>query len=106
MAFGAWAGPAPRAVGVVISCLAVLVPAALEWTGVLPPSMRYGETLQVLPRVTTFPWPSTEVFLVFGNVLTIAFAGWVASRLHDDMHELERRLHLQTWQLEQLVPRG
>jgi serine/threonine-protein kinase len=106
MAFGAWAGPAPRAAGVVISCLAVLVPAALEWTGVLPPSMRYGETLQVLPRVTTFPWPATEVFLVFGNVLTIAFAGWVASRLHDDMRELERRLHLQTWQLEQLVPRG
>jgi eukaryotic-like serine/threonine-protein kinase len=103
MAFGAWAGTAPRAIGVSISCLAILAPAVLEWTGLAPASVRYGETLSIVPRVTAFPAPATEVFLLFANLLTIAFAGWVATRLHGELRVLERRLHVQTWQLEQLV---
>ncbi|MCB9612637.1 MAG: protein kinase [Sandaracinus sp.] len=94
-----------RLAGVAAS-LAILVPAALEWSGVLPRSYVFEDgRLQVIPQMMSFESPLavqiTLVVLCLGAVFTsIRLVGGV----RDQLEETEERLHRQAWQLQQLVP--
>jgi serine/threonine-protein kinase len=90
---------------VVLGCLAVLAPFALEQLGVLPPSMRFDASgMTLLPRVHDLAPGKTVVFLLLANVAVIVTAAIFVARFRDALLASERRLHFQAWQLRQLVP--
>ena len=53
-----------------------------------------------------FPAVPTHAFLVAASLALVGVAAVLITRFRDHLTEAEQRLHLQAWQLEQLVPRG
>jgi serine/threonine-protein kinase len=87
------------------SCLAVVVPAVLMWTGAIPSPYVFEEgRWVVLPMVFRISPVATQVFLVAAILGTVAPACWFVARLRKAYGEAERRLQLQAWQLRQIVP--
>jgi eukaryotic-like serine/threonine-protein kinase len=83
----------------------ILVPWALEHIGVLAPSYSYGDdALVVHANFVSFPQLPTEVTLVFANVGTVLMAALALSRARRGLHDARKRLAVQKWQLEQIVP--
>jgi serine/threonine-protein kinase len=90
----------------VASCLAVIVPAALQWLGVLPPSYRFeADGWIVLPTVFHISARPTQAFLLAAIVGTVVPACIFVARLRRAYLDAERKLQLQAWQLRQIVPR-
>jgi len=89
-----------------IGMASFLVPAALEWCGVLAPSYDFVDgRLVVLPHLVSFDRPAAVlVFLLLASVgvtlTALAYVGW----LRDSMSMLERRAQLRAWQFRQLAP--
>jgi eukaryotic-like serine/threonine-protein kinase len=90
---------------VTLSCLAVIVPWALERLGVLSPSYVFAlGGITIVPHAVSLPeWPSTLVMLAasLGTILACAIT---LGRVRRALASAEHRAHLQTWQLRQLVP--
>ncbi len=90
---------------IVLGLLAVAVPTVLQWVGVLPPSYAVaGGVLEVMPRMIHFPPVPTMVFLLAVQLFIIATAAFFVARLRRRYTRAERRIHLHTWQLRQVVP--
>jgi serine/threonine-protein kinase len=88
-----------------IGCASFLVPAVLEWAGVLPPSFAFRDgALVLLPRAVSFPPIPTIAFLVFGNLMFIAGPTLFLARVRDDLTRFEERLHFSVWQMRQMLP--
>jgi len=86
-------------------CAAVVVPAVLEWTGVLPSSYLFEHgNLVILPGMLRFEPLQTHVFFVTTSVGLIVMASLILGRFRDTLADVEQRLHVQTWQLRQLMP--
>jgi eukaryotic-like serine/threonine-protein kinase len=87
------------------SCLAVLVPAGLEWLGLLPKSYAFeaGRWI-ILPKVFDISRVATQAFVLTAIVGTIAPACFFVARLRRAYAEAERKLQLQAWQLRQILP--
>jgi serine/threonine-protein kinase len=88
------------------AALAILGPAMLEWTGVLPRSYVFEEgQLRIIPQMMSFDSPLavhvTLVVLCLGAVFTSIR---LVAGVRDHLEETEERLHRQAWQLQQLVP--
>jgi len=89
-----------------LAALAITVPLALELTGVLPPSMSFdGDTVRLLPRLTGFRPAIVLVSLYAVSIVGVIVPSILALRLRDALHDAERKLVLQKWQLSQLAPR-
>jgi serine/threonine-protein kinase len=90
---------------IIIFCAAIVVPAALQWAGVLPTSYVFERgDMVVLPSMLSFPPVPTHVFLLTTSIGIIVMASLIIARFRDTLSDVERRLHVQTWQLRQLVP--
>ena len=93
-----------RALVISIGVLAVLVPLLLEMVGLLPPSYEFREEgLVILPRMHNFPPAATLTFLCYiglGHIISISI---LLGRLHEARVQLLEKMHMQTWQLKQLV---
>jgi serine/threonine-protein kinase len=90
---------------IAIGTLPVLVPAALQWLGIVRPSYELtGDRMLVLPWMHHLPRGSTEVFLVASSVVAIAASSMFASRVRESLTRAERRLELYAWQLGKLLP--
>jgi eukaryotic-like serine/threonine-protein kinase len=98
---------ASRAAVVAMGCAAVIVPALLEWGGIIPPSYRFdGNTITILPLLKYFPETASRASLLTANVLAILFTSIVLWRFSDTAAEMRRKIQLYTWHLGQLVPDG
>jgi serine/threonine-protein kinase len=96
-----------RVRGAVLSIgpLAILVPLALEWLGLVPPSYRFtDEGMLILPRMTGLPETPTIFFLVLASVGVVVTAALAAAPFRDQLDKAQHDVRLHAWQLRQLVP--
>jgi serine/threonine-protein kinase len=94
-----------RVPAVLAHCLAIAVPALLQWAGVLPPSYAfYGDSLTIAAGMLYFPPIPTHAFLLGSNLMVIVAAAILMARFRNGLTSVEERLHVQAWQLRQLVP--
>ena len=90
---------------IAIFCAAIAVPAALQWAGILPATYVFEHgSLTILPGMLSFPAVPTHVFLLTTNVGLIVMSSLILGRFRDTLSDVEQRLHVQTWQLRQMVP--
>ena len=84
---------------------AILLPYAVELTGVLPPaySFRPGE-LVLHARALELPRGPTLAALAYTSVTFVVLLAVFVGRLRDKQREAERRLFVQAWHLRQLFP--
>jgi serine/threonine-protein kinase len=83
----------------------ILVPWVLERLGVLAPSYDYGaDGLTIRANFVSFPQLPTEVTLVFASVGAVLMAALALSRARRGLQDARRKLAVQKWQLEQIVP--
>jgi len=89
----------------VFGCASILVPYLLERLGVLAPSYAYGPAgLVIQPNLVAFPPVATEAALLFASVGTVLMAALALSYARRGLQDARRRLAVQKWQLEQIVP--
>lgn len=89
---------------VLLAMAVVVVPYALELTGLLPPSFVYvDEGLLLLPRALDLHPTSTTMALLWSNLMFIVTPALVLTRLRDELSLAERRLALHALQLRQLL---
>ncbi len=94
-----------RAIVLMASLAAVLVPTILQLLGVLAPRYAFaGGGLTVLPGVVEFPERATWAFLLITNCLTIVLANVLVGRAVSALLRAERRLFTQAWRLRQFLP--
>jgi len=94
-----------RVVVVALNCLAIAVPAALQWLGVLPASYVFEHgALSIQPMMLSFPPVPTHLFLLVSNVALVITGCAMIARFRNTLTGAEERLHVQAWQLRQLVP--
>jgi serine/threonine-protein kinase len=85
--------------------LSILLPLGLEIAGCLPPSYRFdNDTLIVSSAALHLPAVPTKLFLLVANLAVVVSATVMIARMRDRLTETERHLHLNAWQLRQLVP--
>jgi serine/threonine-protein kinase len=97
---------ARRGLVVAMSLLTMLVPAALGWTGVLPrPYELHQDAVTVRAWMLHFPPAPTELFLVLTNVVALLTACLMTSNVREALTAAQERLHVQAWQLRQMLPR-
>jgi serine/threonine-protein kinase len=90
---------------VVLHCLAIVVPAALQLGGLMPASYLFENgAIEIVPAMLSFPRLPTHVFFLFANVALVVTGCAMISRFRDTLTAAEERLHVTAWQLRQLVP--
>lgn len=91
--------------GVAAGIATIVVPAALEAAGILPPSMSFeGGEIRLLPVVAEFPRVPTITFLVTTAIGMVVASGLLAGWMRRAIARAEQRMVVQTWLLRQLVP--
>jgi hypothetical protein len=89
-----------------LGVLTILVPAVLEWTQVLHfYNFRDGH-VTILQGMLDFTPVPTHAFFLAASLALVGITAVLITRFRDTLTEAERRLHLQAWQLKQLVPRA
>jgi eukaryotic-like serine/threonine-protein kinase len=88
-----------------VAVLGFVVPVALELCGVVRASYAFhGGSMNILPLNTSLPEIPTLVLLSVMTLSTIVCAVVFVDRVRRALDRAEQRLHLQAWQLRQLVP--
>jgi eukaryotic-like serine/threonine-protein kinase len=95
-----------RRIIVALGALTILVPAVLEWTRVLHFYNYRDGHVTILEGMLDLPPVPTHAFLAAATLALVGIAAAVTSRFRDTLTDAERRLHMQTWQLKQLVRLG
>ena len=104
-AYIATSGRKRRGVVILAGCLAVLLPWLLPVLGWLPETFLVHDGLIVIaPWMVDFPAVATTVFLLVSNIVMILTGALYVGKLKDDFDHAERALHVQAWQLRQIVP--
>ncbi len=87
--------------------LAVVSPLVLEWVGVLAPSWSFGAA-GVLSFGTIFAQGHVvnEAALIVGNVVAVLVVGMFARVVGRDRRDAQRRVSIQLWRFQQLLPRA
>jgi hypothetical protein len=90
---------------IVIGCLGLAVPVALQLVGVAPQSYAFeGGRMDILPVMNALPAVATQVTLFTTSVALIVTLSVFVSRVRDALTEAQAKLQMQAWQLRQLVP--
>lgn len=97
---------AERPTIIVLGGLTVLVPATMEWAGVLHFYNFRDGRVTILQGMLDFPPAATHAFLLVTSLMLVGIAAALVTRFRDHLTDAERRLHMQAWQLRQLVPRA
>jgi hypothetical protein len=85
--------------------LAVAVPLTLEWLGILPASYELVGGALVLDPWAVDITPSALIFAVLTTMTAQLIANaLLLNRQRQDQERAQEMLHVQKWQLEQLVP--
>ncbi len=96
-----------RGVVVLISLLTIVVPALLAWTGAIPQPYELGaDRIVIHADMLHFPPLATELFLLGSSVSVVVTACLMTARVHDALAQAQERLHIQAWQLRQMLPRA
>ncbi len=96
-----------RVVVVLVSLLTIALPALLAWTGVIPQPYELGEDRIVIHAgMLHFPKLPTELFLLVSSLSVVVTACLMTARVHDELAQARERLHIQAWQLRQMLPRA
>jgi serine/threonine-protein kinase len=96
-----------RAAVVLVSVLTIALPALLSWTGVIPQPYELGEDRIVIHAgMLHFPPLPTELFLLVSSLSVVVTACLMTARVHDALAQAQQRLHIQAWQLRQMLPRA
>jgi serine/threonine-protein kinase len=96
-----------RWLSLAITSSAVLVPLLLEWLGVLSPSYLFeGGRMVIVPHLNDLPAVPSLVVVATISVGIIINSALFLSRVRATLNQAEERLHLNAWQLRQLVPAG
>ena len=86
---------------------AALLPAVLEWIGLVPPSIAFGiEGMTLLPRFVNFPVAPSLLLLVVGNLAVVITAGAAMAPIRKELDDAQARVRTTAWQLRQMVPEG
>jgi hypothetical protein len=88
-----------------LGSLAVLVPIALSWAGVFPACDFSPDAITIHSGMLHFPPLATQVFLIVTTLGTTITAGLMLAPVRRTLTNAEHRMHVQSWQLKQLVPR-
>jgi serine/threonine-protein kinase len=89
----------------IVGLLAFLGPLALEWAGVLPPSMAVRDgALVILPRAVDFPARWTIPFLTAVNAVLILVPALIASRIRDHSLRVEHEVFRSMATIRRLLP--
>ena len=90
---------------IALYCAGFAVPALLQGAGLIPSSYLFEHgNMVILPGMLTFTPLPTHVFLIGSSMGLIITASVILARFRDTLSDVEKRLHVQTWQLRQLVP--
>lgn len=93
-----------RLLGLILGCLTILVPFALEWAGVVPPSYEFVDgTLVIIPRIREISPVSLYAAMV-ADLVTIVVTGLVMWRFSSELEEKRRHIQVTGWHLRQLLP--
>jgi len=104
-AFAVFSRKSYRLFAAICASLAVVVPFALELTGVITPSYHFdGNGMYVIPRALALPQTETYVLLVLASLSGIILGCFVVGNIRDSLGDAERRLLLYAWHLRELVP--
>jgi serine/threonine protein kinase len=94
-----------RGLVVLFSLLTILVPAALAWLNVIPqPYELGGDRIVIHGNMLHVPPLPTQLFLLASSLAVVLTACLMTARVHDALAEAQKRLHIQAWQLRQLLP--
>jgi serine/threonine-protein kinase len=97
--------PRGRVLIVVLNCLAIAVPAALQALGVLPASYLFsGSAIAIQPVMLAFPPLPTQAFLLVNTLSLVVAASVMLARVRNLLTGIEEQMYVHTWQLRQLVP--
>jgi eukaryotic-like serine/threonine-protein kinase len=87
--------------------LALALPLSLEWLGILPPSYHLVGGALVLDPWAVDITPTALLFAVLTTIAAQLLANaFLLNRQRLDQERAQEMLHVQKWQLEQLVPAG
>jgi serine/threonine-protein kinase len=85
----------------------ILVPLALEWLHVLPPSYAFRDGVMVLlPRMVELTPGRIEVLVIVVAVIEVALTVFAIGRSSESLVKAERRNFAQAYRLRQLLPAG
>ncbi|HSQ62403.1 MAG TPA: serine/threonine-protein kinase [Polyangiaceae bacterium] len=87
-----------------LGCLTVLLPAALDWTHLVRFYNFRDGRVTILQGMLDFPPAGTHALLFAASLALVGVAAVLITRFRDNLTEAEHRLHVQAWQLRQLVP--
>jgi len=90
---------------IALGCLTVLAPAALDWTHLVRFYNFRDGRVTILQGMLDFPPAGTHALLFAASLALVGVAAVLITRFRDNLTEAEFRLHVQAWQLRQLVPR-
>ena len=83
----------------------VLVPATLQWTGVVPAAYRFANgELVVSPIFVEFPAVPTTLMLAGSSVVAMAVGLASLANFRAALRDAELRAQLQAWQISRLLP--
>ena len=95
--------PSRRIAIVAFGWATILLPAALDWAGIVH-FYRFREgRVTILQGALDFPPLATHVFLLGASLTLVAVAAVLVARFRDNVADAERRLQLHAWQLAQIV---
>jgi eukaryotic-like serine/threonine-protein kinase len=93
-----------RLLAVTAGCLAVAIPALLEWAGLLPTATVFADNaITIVPTMTEFPPLATRVVLLAASLGLIVTPMLLIGRVRDSLTAAELRIQVQAWHLRQLV---
>ncbi len=94
-----------RALVLMGSLAAVLVPTILQLVGAIAPQYTFNHGgITILPGVVELPERATWAFLLVTNCLTVVLANVLVGRAVAALLRAERRLFTQAWRLRQFLP--
>jgi hypothetical protein len=90
---------------VATAALAELLPLALEWVGIVPPSTRFDDgAITILPRTLALHPLATQAFLILVNFFFLVAPMLVIGRVRAMLWKAQREARIHAWHLSQLVP--
>ncbi len=105
MLFAAQSDRRDRRFFTLVGMLAVIVPFAMEQLGIATPGYRFVHGIfEILPRATALPEVQTLVTLLIISLASMYIPARAIGRIRDALAAAERRVFVQAWQLQQLVP--
>jgi tRNA A-37 threonylcarbamoyl transferase component Bud32 len=103
--FAAGVGRRYRYLALACGLLAILLPLALDLTGVLPAGWVFHDgIISIMPRAVRFPGPATVALLALASVGAVLFPVLLVGAERDARVKAERELVLQSQALAEFVP--